>query len=96
MPTLFLRGFMRRPSILLPMLLLAGCGSPSGPDDALFVRVELAQSRWEESRPWSYEVVQRRSCECTAEMSGPVRIHVMHLATLPPASERTESITSMT
>jgi hypothetical protein len=63
------------PSVLLG-LLVSGCDSPTGPDRGVLVRTALAEARWLETRPARYVMEQGRGCECTPEMSGPVRARV--------------------
>ena len=55
------------------LALLAGCGANStGPADSL----AAARARWERNGPSAYSYTIQRSCECTAEMAGPVTVVV--------------------
>jgi hypothetical protein len=83
---------MRRLLVLVPALLGAACGSPTGPGVAVLLRTAAAEARWETNGSSSYAIVQHRSCECLPEMSGPVRLEVRSMPSLPPGPA-TETVT---
>ena len=53
-------------------LTAAACGSGTAPSEEL----TAARSKWQRTGPASYTVTIRISCECTAEMAGPVVVTV--------------------
>jgi hypothetical protein len=55
------------------VLTAAACGSSTAPSAAELI---AARSKWQRSGPASYTVTIRISCECTAEMAGPVVVTV--------------------
>ena len=58
---------------LASLVLLAACGSGStAPADSL----AAARARWARNAPPAYSYTIQRSCECTAEMTGPVAVVV--------------------
>ena len=58
---------------LASLVLLAACGSGStAPADSL----AAARARWARNAPAAYSYTIQRSCECTAEMTGPVAVVV--------------------
>ena len=55
------------------LALVVGCGLGStGPADSL----AAARARWARNAPAAYSYTIQRSCECTAEMAGPVTVTV--------------------
>lgn len=75
---------MRRLLVLVPLLLAAGCESTTGPAGVSALRLSTAEARWAAHGSASYQIVEGRSCECLPEMSGPVRLEVRVLPSLPP------------
>ena len=62
----------RRTPALCSLILALACTSPTGPENDL----AAARVRWARAGIHSYDVIVRRSCECTEEMTGPVRVEV--------------------
>ena len=62
---------MRRIFAALSLAGIAGCSDLSPTDELTATR-----GRWEAWGPASYDLTVWRSCECTAEMAGPVLVRV--------------------
>jgi hypothetical protein len=57
---------------LLVTAVIAGCSGATAPDREL----KAARALWQQRHPASYDITIARSCECTAEMGGPVIVSV--------------------
>ncbi len=69
------RGIMRRLFLLLGLVLVSACGTPTGPgDQAEFLSRNMAL--WARRGPVSYQYTLARSCECLPEVTQPVTIVV--------------------
>lgn len=75
---MFTIAIRRRPAALLlaaTLLAPAACATPTD-IERLQDRMERAETLWRSERPVRYEAIERRACECLAEMAGPVRLQV--------------------
>lgn len=80
--------------LLALLLALPACGSPTEAE-RLLEDVDRAEARWVANGPETYDVVERRICECLPSETGPVLLRVTRVAATH-VPEGTETIVSGT